>query len=368
MSYIAVGSLIIAPYEPDDYPTFVSNTGAYLGLPANDPLFDTDGYGTVTGGVIQLDNGRLCVTNLGNFQNGVFNADMTLRAVDPTENPGSIAGGYDNGFFYAMRNYPFGGAKRITKISSDTALVVGTWSTGETGSYSWTIAVTRDESYAYFSRGLHYPGFDPGVVADIKRLNLSTLAVTTFVVASTAIGSNSMFCLRDGTLMVAWADGTIVHYATDASVLHTYTRAGINAITPGLTDSSFWVRYNTPPEPSEWAQEITIATGALLHNFALPTGSPPAAHAGNATSTNWGITFAVVRVAIGTPPVAPGTPPTPVLVNSDPCCNTSKPGTDNPAPTAAGPVLPGFGWTPRCAGGGTVPSASDLTDSENWDV
>lgn len=359
MTYIPAGSLCFAPYNPDDYPSFVSNAGVFLGLPTNDPLFDTDGYGTVTAGVIQLDNGRLCVNNLGNYQVGVFNADMTVRATNTGEDPQSIAGGYDTAYFYGVRN--FATPRSVGKFNSNDASLVTNWSMSPLPNDTWALAVAKDESYAYVA---------PCVFAtqsDITRINLSSLAQTTFITAaaSTLTGENGMFCLRDGALMVAWSDGTIVHYSTAAAVLHTYTRSGAIAISSGLTDSSFWVHYLLTGVRR--ASEIQVSTGTVLHDFALPTGDPPAAHAGNASSTNWGQTFCVVRVAIG----APGTVPTTIAVNSTPCCDTTgttgATGTNTATPNP-GPVLQGFGWTPRCTGGGVVPSAADLTDSENWDV
>ena len=46
-----------------------------------------------------------------------------------------------------------------------------------------------------------------------------------------------------------------------------------------------------------------------------------------------------------------------------PCCGSGGSGT-----SATGPILPAVStdWTPRCTGGGTVPTASDLTTSEDW--
>lgn len=353
---IPIGSLLFAPYNPDDYPALVSNTGVFLGVPDNDPLFDTDGFGTVTNGVIALDNGRICVNNLGNFQVGVFNADGTLRAVNPSHDPRSIAGGYDTGYFYGIQDF---GTYKVQKFDSNDASLVTEWAIGSSP-FAPALAVAKDESYAYFAASFSNP--------DVKRLNLSTLAVTTFITApggSFTSGVNSMFCLRDGSLMVAWGNNTIVHYDTGGSVLHTYTRSSVLAITPGLTDSSFWVHYNTG---TSFAQEIQVSSGTLLHDFELPTGDPPAAHAGNSSSENWGVTFCILTMAMGVPEVVvlppPGTPPDPILVNSDPCCDT---GGTTPTPNA-GPVLQGIGWIPQCAGGGGVPSAPALTDSENWDV
>lgn len=60
----------------------------------------------------------------------------------------------------------------------------------------------------------------------------------------------------------------------------------------------------------------------------------------------------------------PTVPPSPVLLSSAPCCATN-----GPAQSATGPILPVITptWTPECTGGGDVPSASDLTDAEDWD-
>ncbi len=360
---IAVGSLLIAPYNPNDYGTFVTPGGVPLTPPTNDPLFDTDGFGTVTNGIIQLDNGRICVTNLGNFQVGVFNANGTLRAVNPVSDPCSIAGGYGNGFFYGVENYS--DPQRIAKFSSDTAARITQWDLDSLGGSTPVVAlaVTSGETFAYFAR------VTLGT-RNVLRIDLGSSTVTTFITApgvtTRVSGQNAMFCLRDNTLMVAWDDGTIVHYDTGGSVLHTYTRANVVAITPNLTDSSFWVSY----APSDWSiQEIEVATGTLLHDAPLPNAGAgvAAAHTGSAPGFNWGATLTVINTALGsTTTIPPGTPPSPVLVTSTPCCHDdAPPGT---VPTSAGDVLLGFGWTPQCAGGGVVPSATPLTDSENWDV
>ncbi len=355
-TYIPVNSLFFAPYDPDDYGSFVSTSGVFLGVPANDPLFDTDGAGTVTNGMIQLDNGRICVTNLGNFQVGVFNADGTLRSVDPSTDPCSIAGGYANTYFYGVRWYT--NPIALVKYSSDDSSTVTTWSLGEVNTgFFWALGVADDESVAYFGR--------TDANSSVLRRDLGALSTTTFatVASNNVTGQNSIVVLRNGEVLIAWTNATIVHYSAAGAVLHTYTRSGVFAITPGLTDASFWVHYDTG---TSHAQEILISDGTLLHDFALPTGDPPAAHAGG-PSTNWGLTFCTVRAPIGTeftvvPP--PGTVPGPIPINSVPCCDTGG-GPPGPNP---GPVLQGFGWTPRCDGGGSVPSAPALTDSENWDV
>lgn len=73
----------------------------------------------------------------------------------------------------------------------------------------------------------------------------------------------------------------------------------------------------------------------------------------SAFSLNWSVADAVARavlyLAMGDATVT--TPPEPVIIKS----------------TTPRPVLGGFGWTPQCAGGGTVDSAADLTESEDWD-
>ncbi len=63
-------------------------------------------------------------------------------------------------------------------------------------------------------------------------------------------------------------------------------------------------------------------------------------------------------------PVTP-TPTTPpvILVNSIPSCATPANGS-----SFAGDIHPvGPGWTPSCAGGGSVPTATDITLAEAWD-
>lgn len=68
----------------------------------------------------------------------------------------------------------------------------------------------------------------------------------------------------------------------------------------------------------------------------------------------------------GSTPTPEGDPP---IDESTPCCGDRvPPGTpggvgDTPPDDPFRPLQP---WIPACAGGGTVPSAADLTDSESW--
>lgn len=68
------------------------------------------------------------------------------------------------------------------------------------------------------------------------------------------------------------------------------------------------------------------------------------------------ITFASITAAAAT------TAPDVIIPTSVPCCG------DGGGGAATGPILPPIStdWTPACTGGGTVPTASDLTDSEDW--
>jgi len=55
--------------------------------------------------------------------------------------------------------------------------------------------------------------------------------------------------------------------------------------------------------------------------------------------------------------------------NSTPCCGAGPgPGNPNPSstPNPGSTPIPLQPWTPQCAGGGTVPSAADVTDLESW--
>jgi hypothetical protein len=359
VTFIAAGSLLLAPQNPDDYPTFVSADGTVYAPPTNDPLFNTDALGTVTNGVIALDSGRICVTNLGNFQIGVFNADMTSRAVNAGYDPRSIAGGYDTAYFYGIQD--FGSPFKVQKFDSNDASLVDEWSMGTSSFDEMALAVAKDDSYAYFAR-------TTSGTADIIRLNLSAETTSTFISAAgrRVSGTNGMFCRRDLSLVVAWDDGTIIHYDTSGSVVHTYTRANVVSISPGMTDTNFWAAYTVTGV--RWMQRITVSSGALEKNWALPDDGTgvTADHTGSGAGFLWGQTFTVVRVGIDAP-AAPGTPPAVTFVNSTPCCDTGAGPTGTVTPNA-GPVLQGFGWTPQCTGGGAVPTATALTDSENWDT
>lgn len=101
--------------------------------------------------------------------------------------------------------------------------------------------------------------------------------------------------------------------------------------------------WDTPPDdPQAWTQVYYTATG-YLDNVVVTD---------NAFSCG------------SSSPTEP-TLPTPIVPSSQPCCTTTSqnqsPGA-GPLPVAASPV-----WTPSCLGGGLVPSAADLTDSERWD-
>jgi hypothetical protein len=67
------------------------------------------------------------------------------------------------------------------------------------------------------------------------------------------------------------------------------------------------------------------------------------------------------------------TPRRPSELSEECCCscdNQKGPiSSREPLPSATGPILPPVlttDWTPFCAGGGDVPSASDPTDTESW--
>lgn len=64
-------------------------------------------------------------------------------------------------------------------------------------------------------------------------------------------------------------------------------------------------------------------------------------------------------------------PDQPDLPNTPPCCHSDCCGGDTPGgqpPGHPGPRLPPVApdWTPDCTGGGSVPTAADVTDAESW--
>jgi hypothetical protein len=62
------------------------------------------------------------------------------------------------------------------------------------------------------------------------------------------------------------------------------------------------------------------------------------------------------------------TTPPPTFVNSEPCCSTGPSGTGASGIGVTGPILPPASpaWLPSCVGGGTIPTAADIVESENW--
>src|SRR6185436_477331 len=114
---------------------------------------------------------------------------------------------------------------------------------------------------------------------DLVGASTTTFETSTELVAF----RGSIVVLRNGEVLIA-RQTAVRHYSAAGVLLHTYAQANINAITPGLTDTSFWLTYNSAAPSGYTAREITIATGADVHNFALPN-----------TGYNWGGPFSVVR-------------------------------------------------------------------------
>lgn len=69
--------------------------------------------------------------------------------------------------------------------------------------------------------------------------------------------------------------------------------------------------------------------------------------------------YVAIAAPAAVPDPEPGELTSPI---SEACCGSSGP---NPGPVEA-PEEPST-WSPTCDGGGTVPTAADLTDAENWD-
>lgn len=313
--------------------------------------------GTYFRSVIQLPNGNYgCRVQQSGGSNYSFEVyDSTWASI----------GGWTSGYFasglcgnfsdawYAVANGA-ASARTIRKLNASgvvTTWVISSVFTG-TNVNDASMAVSPDETIAYF-------GTSSGGGTGIKRWDLVNDVALSDLVAQSGNGpctDNGIIVLQDGTIVVGWSNGSLVRYSTAGAVLNTYAVTGQAgtpfyqlAISDAATQFNVWYYYGSTSTIR--VVQYRASDGVELNAF---TASAGASYMDNG--------FGEVLVGIAAP--APTTP-TPTLVNSNACCgDTVTPG----AGTAAGPLLPGTGWTPQCTGGGAVESATDLTDSQDWDT
>ncbi len=177
------------------------------------------------------------------------------------------------------------------------------------------------------------------------------------------LGFNSLLALGNGEVLIGWekssTPGFVKHYSAAGALLHTYTLAGTNAapsvLTPGITDTSFWVSYydaSVTTASGVRIVEIRIADGAILHSFTPDDGA----------GFEYDGPFTVITADIGTP--VSGPPPDPKPPIPTVTCIPSVTVLSSPA-VAAGCNQGGTGWKPFYLGAsGTVPVAADPDDGE----
>lgn len=253
-------------------------------------------------------------------------------------------------------------------------------SAGVIGGMSWQLPVAglvrlapnKAETIAY------HQGQSSSRNTEIKRWDLvnnvalSDLAARVWTDTSDftiGMGVTGILVLEDDTILVGYFRRSVSNPATDSFFVRRYSTAGatLNTYTISTADitqaftmaksadnlTSFWIMRGQDGTSTSM-REIRISDGAILNDLpiTLPSGS---------FHYQSGIGFFITGAPPG--PTAP-TPVTPLIASSLSCCD---PENHSPAGDALLPAVDPA-WTPSCVGGGEVPTAAALADSESWDL
>lgn len=360
MATIPSGSLVFTGYGDSGTMRYLSPAGVLLGQPYSAPQPGSGVWGItplIGASAIAVVGGN--TPNFGSTGTGTFNSDGTFRAQylhgGGTTYAGVGVGRDDAGCFYSTKGSSTN--LRIFKYDADAQLQ-SSWTVamGFTIGSVQAIGVNGAGTIAY----VHIRKSSGATAAEVYAIDLSGAGSSSGVFASDATsttlqGQTCVISLTNGDVIIAWRDANNVKRYNAAGTLQaTYTLPGsLNpmALAYGLTPSTtFWAAaYSSATTFSTTTvYEVRISDGTILHQFDPEDGS-----------FEFDSSFAVIRTPMtSTPQVVP-------VDTSVPCCDT---GGVSGGGSAAGPVLPAVStdWTPRCTGGGTVPTASDLTTSEDW--
>jgi hypothetical protein len=287
-------------------------------------------------------------------------------------------------------------ASKTTTLKSISAAgaVLTTWTLAASG---LVIAPDLGETVLYF-------GASGSTNQPVKRHDLGTdtaMADLVAGVASYAFG-NDMIVMADGSLLVVYkntgVDYFVRRYSTAGATLNTYSfgTSRIGRIARANDATSFWVwldQVTSSGRTISQFKHINLADGATIATlesvqFEAGVGPNLSAYSSLGTVDRFGSSescpFFLITEAI---PATATASTDPVIDPSAPCCPCTCPpaagggsGTGTPSPSGGGtpdtvpagttgevlaPVDP-TAITLSCVGGGTVPSASDLTDAEDW--
>lgn len=264
---------------------------------------------------------------------------------------------------------------------------------GVTGPNTWvlptiatTIAPNRAGTILYYSDGAQ-GGPTGGASSAIKRWDLVNNVALSDLVAAVAthyVGAD-LFVMADGNILALYGDdgaedyfarimntagATIrdIPFALFASPLQAGPRMALGSDDP----ESFWIWATSSIGSGEFMSRfvhIRTSDGATLITIDRPVAEEGVGVAGAGNDpdipvfgNSFSCPFLILRQAL-TPLLQPAPLPSPQIDNSVPCCDTAGGGGSSP-----GPIPPSIStnWYRRCTGGGVVPTAADVADSEDW--
>jgi hypothetical protein len=310
----------------------------------------------------------------------IYDASLALVTTVTTETISQFAGGqgnvpvaYDGTYFYCAQDQS--GTVHVAKMTL-AGVVVDTWTFSLPAGWLrvLAIAVSRDSSTLFYS-GILISG-SGGV--PIKRYDLNGSApLTDFYTPAGTDYIVDLYVLSDQTLLFGQTD-----YAGTGSVKR-YSMAGVLQTTNTLSDpfggssTGTWFPDHVAPadDPTSywvWIQQTNggDSSGRDYVFTRYLSSSSTSDHTIDDVLDQYfddsgGVPDSCPIIALGAASI-------PVDL-SEPCCpcDCPKPPVPSRAPLAShpGPILPVInpaGWEANCAGGGTVPTASDATDAESW--
>jgi hypothetical protein len=357
---------------------FYSPAGVDLGQPASNPSFGTFG---ATNGMSVYQDGSVFQQGYpgAGLGPGIWSTDFSsLLELDGTVVAGVTWGSSSDGIGNA---YYLAGLTTITQIvkvtSAGVISVVCSVPNPASGVRYFSIAVDQSGTTAYVMTDRRSTT-QPEVV---KKVDLGTGSSATFlsvVPAQGGFATKGILVLPDDSVIIAWGNrvggstdhpirydpsGTIlteyslwpvysILYGASSSICMSHVYADSGSTPRSINGNEFLISYydgfNNPPTFSGvTVARVNVTTGAVISSFTPNDGSFEFDGAFTALRVGIGVTESVTTPAIST--------------STDNC--------DDGVPTTGmGPVLPPVAGTVTlfCAGGGDVPSAADVTDSEDW--
>ncbi|HUR35474.1 MAG TPA: hypothetical protein VM032_16840 [Vicinamibacterales bacterium] len=219
-----------------------------------------------------------------------------------------------------------------------------------------------------------------GATTDIiYAVDLASGATTTLVTEATLSFTRdpgTILYLQDDSIVVAWFESNTVtrlrRYSTAGATLWTTSLTGASSFMAsmclGLTAAEFYIAFSaqdtaTPSGHVEVSRvDVTTGTPTLLFSKNWPNSGDGFNAYDNCAMWVWVPTGPrVVSLDNSVPSCEPATARARTLAEKREQERQQRAG-------KAGPILPAVSpaWTPRCTGGGTVPTAADLTTSEDW--